>query len=67
MVEAKRDYRSTEEELIRNSRILSKIYGTKETHHTRVADLLVKAESYHTDVVVSISLTRDAPSHNSLS
>lgn len=56
MVEEKKDYRATEDQLIRNSRILSKLYGDKKSHHSRVTDLLAKAESYHTDVVVSRAL-----------
>ncbi|KAF8595938.1 hypothetical protein BDV93DRAFT_563843 [Ceratobasidium sp. AG-I] len=51
LMEEKKDYRATEDKIIRNSRILSKVYGKRETHHDRVAGLLVQAEIYHTNVL----------------
>lgn len=47
--------RLNEDQRVRDSSILSQAFKDRQTHYERVRNLLVKAEVFHTDVVVGLT------------
>jgi hypothetical protein len=53
MTDESQQHRAVKDEIIRQSRILSKLYANKESRQDRAIELLATVEAYQTNVLVS--------------